>query len=82
MADYDAEGCLIPVVLIVLIVLVLWGAYSCEDSQSQKRMAQCKSSKLFQAVSEERGYRIYYIYKCDDGSMVRSSVLIPEGQSE
>lgn len=65
--------------LIATCLIGSYMMYSCEDSASMERMAGCSAPAFVQAVGA-RG-RTWFIYRCADGSLVKSSVLTDAGDT-
>lgn len=60
--------------LIAICFIGSYMMYSCEDSASMERMEGCRAPAFVQAVGSRD--RTWFIYRCADGSLVKSSVLI------
>lgn len=60
--------------LIAMCFIMSYMVYSCENTMSMERLEQCEYPAFVQSVGTR--HRVYYIYRCADGSLVKSSVLV------
>lgn len=60
--------------LIAICFIGSYLLYSCEDAASMERLEGCRAPVFVQAVGARD--RIWFIYRCADGSLVKSSIMV------